>query len=912
MYEGAYEYQHYSPPQAYHHQANQFQQYHEYSQPQRNFPPADYRNYKFHENKENKHGPESLAYYLTDRREPGYSSSRSPGEHRQSISPRNKPPYDKRGRAEYGRSSSYRSPRGHSYERKSKSFHSRSPQRRSSNSPRGSASRSSSRHRSSKYSSNRSWKRSREREKRQRSRSSSKSESATEGAVSERKISPKIKQRRDKYGSPEREDSHKKGIKRPVSSVCKIVNKKERYHFSKHQSINEKLKKEETIGLEMTIGELSMSPISSEDFSQRSGEAESDGEVEDCEKKAQKESKNESISIMERENHCLSISNSISSNNQGQLMPKDDIEGVQAGEQNNVNILKSKQHVEKKGATKDRKVRKSSGDKIKHEKGYVNKNDTSDSDSKPKDSENKHKCKNSDITKEKAEKVSLNVEDDCTESNASAQKPSEEIKNLKVETSGKNEEDQNKNTSNIEKLEHTLIESNTKLNSKIMPREMVSKIMSLIESRGKNSKIPTECNKIQNEETDCQKDKKEKVGCREDTVKDRTNVLPKDESKSEGEEITEVTDLSESYTNNEKYHENRSNGSNEEIIKMLEDKNKVKLITKNQKGHLNSKEDKSVVTRKDICQDQKKNKKTNDKFSREQVQIKSFHVENVSEIFAEDNCYKSTDKANENQKKSGTTDEANKKSTDAHKDFQNNCTNGQDLQCRSSPDCVGKNIHEGTIQKQSQSSVNCKQGQKSDITLQGSSKNQEKIISRNTKDKLKQTPTNLDQSHSHTLSLKDKRKCFEECIKAREKNESHSKSDSRKNEQTSKFSHTNSEQYKNKQEKKSVPDNIDGIKDQKKLKKLEDVPANIKERRHSGVAHELLNARVRKLSGPANLPQNVRERKHSGAFAESHNAVEGKLSSELDPSCAKSLSCGESSPAVVKGKYFFVHTLLQK
>lgn len=877
MYEGAYWNQR-SPPQAYYHQANQFQQYHEYSQPQRNFPPADYRNYKFNENKENKNGPEGLAYYLQDRREPGYSSYRSSGERRQSSSPRNKSPYYKRRREEYGRKrSSYRSPRDYSFE-SSRSSHSRSPKHRSSNSPRGNASRSSSRYHSSKYSSNRSWKRSREREKMQRSRSSSKSESASEaseGAV-----------------------SHEKGIKRPVSSVCKIVNEKKRSPYSKHnQFIKKKLKKEQPIGLEMTLG--SMSPISSEDFSQRSGEAESDGEFEDCEKKVQQESSNGSISIKTKENGCSVASNSISSQNQEQIMQKEHIEESQAREQNNVNILKSQRIIEKKAAATDRKVRESSGDKNKHEKGYVNKNDISESNSKPKDSENEHE--NLDKMKKKSEKVSLNVEDNCTESNATAQKPSEDIKNHKMETLGKNEEDLNKKTLNIEKLEQTLIESNTKLNSKIMPREMVSKIISLVESRGKNSEIPAESNKIENEQTDSQKDKTEKVGFREKMIKNRTNILPEDESKQEDEKIPVVTNLSESYTNDEKCHKSNSSGSSEELNKKVEDRKKEKLITKNQKGYLNSIE--SIVTRKDICEDQKK-KKNNEKFPKEQVQIKSFLVENLSEIFPVENCFESTGKANENKKKSGTTDEKNKKSTDTHKDVQNNCTTGQDLKCSSSLDYVDKNIHEGTIEIQSQSSVNCKQGQKSNIILQGSSRNQEKICSKNTKDKLNQTPTNLDQSHSHALSLKDKRRCFEDCIKARQKNDSHSQCDSRKNEQSSKISHTNPEQYKKNQEKKPVQDNINKNKDQQKSKKLEAVPAKTKERRHSGAAHELLNTRVRKLSGPANLPQYVRERKHSGTVDESQNAVEGKLTSELDPSCAKSQSCDETSPAVVKGKYF--------
>ncbi|XP_060605976.1 repetitive organellar protein-like isoform X2 [Ruditapes philippinarum] len=245
----------YRQKQGAHYAGYQHEDYRQYSPQDRLNSVSDSRQRTNHNDKENKTDHYNLDYYMAERDE----SERGHSKNKRHFYSPNRSRYEERRVDRRGSSSRRRysnSPR--------RSYRSSSPRGNSS----GSTSRGTRRHRIREY-------------RRSRSKSSS-SSTRSESASSVSSNSP-ARNSSDKRNVKINDKNLNRGYssKQPNSVISRMYEKKYADSFSRGNNRRNNNSEKESTKVEVTIGDLTMSPISSDDFSQRSEEAESEADKED-------------------------------------------------------------------------------------------------------------------------------------------------------------------------------------------------------------------------------------------------------------------------------------------------------------------------------------------------------------------------------------------------------------------------------------------------------------------------------------------------------------------------------------------------------------------------------------------------------------------------------------------------------
>ncbi|XP_045213782.2 uncharacterized protein LOC123564338 isoform X2 [Mercenaria mercenaria] len=256
---------------------NRHDQFRQHSSQYRSHSPQDSRQ-TYHDNKENKNNPYHPDYYKASKDEIMRGHTWSSREQRRSYSPNRS--HDNRSHESWSHDS--RSRRREEHRRR------RSPQRKHPNSPKSARAPRNyrSRVRSSRSPSG-SRKRSRKKERRNRSKSSSSVASESSAGSGRGEMSPKKRKINGWDLTPERKHAPDNRRKTPISvrKVDKKLNFNSRtpYNRSRFTPYNRSRftwKRQETKD-ETTVGDLTIPPITSDEFSQRSEEAESNADKEE-------------------------------------------------------------------------------------------------------------------------------------------------------------------------------------------------------------------------------------------------------------------------------------------------------------------------------------------------------------------------------------------------------------------------------------------------------------------------------------------------------------------------------------------------------------------------------------------------------------------------------------------------------
>ncbi|XP_045213779.2 uncharacterized protein LOC123564337 isoform X2 [Mercenaria mercenaria] len=916
----------------YYYQQNQGNRYAEYQHEQvrqnRNFMPHNQRQRSYHSNKENNNDPHNLDYYMiskdgTDRRD-----SWSSDEQRHSRSPR-RSRHDSRRREEYRRRSSSQrkhsnSPRDYTNTRSSRHYRSRSPRIHSSRSP----------------------SRGRKKEDRSRSKSSSSSRStsvtsATSDGSVRRKISPENRKVKHRNRITERVSEHKS--KRTVyrrnffQSTSRSYFDRSRYTWKKPET-----------KVEMTIGDLTMSPISSDDFSQRSEEAESEGDKEETgisipNSNVKVEGENKTGNNMESKKTkevkpVKEISDQIATNEN--TVATTECEAKNEHEKNALgdemtNKSQEVKDVTQKDATKQeakRNVkRKSSSGELKHA--------TSERRPYRKDSCIDYTKEHSNLRKNTEEQIktgciidemnsvrkdegsiSANIMKDV-KNNDICNKPIKMLKEEQPKCMPSNNKsavrdsllnaqvtDNDKNTTEDEKAEKVELKKKgtveelkeTLLQTKSIGNEMIDKIVSLVASKSKHNESDLNINKTpckgrkerktSEKSTESNKDEnlaESKKGKHDKCSKDEVSgIKSKFDGKikiPKGKKEVEKSALKNQNTKSARegkqmnrestklFQERNTANMGKEVMKKTENKRQVSsnestdhdtfiddtFFDKNMKEQ--KQKEKSMSGSKSV-------EKSIDQNSKEVLKRESLKESNpgVSKLH---------DKRNHSQSKA-CSDEV-KQNIPKHRHNEGQFTLQSVIEKtldqafspelkKSPPPYTSQSSVQnksyyfsgGLSAKEQQNEVpkfdlvNTRYGNKNNKKLDGSSSSQGRSSDKKGKESSRPAPTDLDQSRSHTLSINEKKKCFEARIKSKEKNKSEDMRQFDSNEQFAKNNSKNVDPFRDKEHKKLLVslERFDKSSFPQKNSPTEPLSINQRERRLSGVV-ESSKSNTRKRHG---------------------------------------------------------------